>query len=61
VLDARATAHPFFDQAEPLTSSLSRQLALHWRQPPALTAIKLMQSGPLPSDWSEQRAMLGFT
>jgi len=36
------------------------QAILTGRHPPALSAIKLMQSGPLPSDWSQQRAVLGF-
>ena len=33
---------------------------LHGRHPPEMTALKLMQSGPLPIDWQEQRVMLGF-
>jgi len=36
------------------------QAILTGRHPPALSTIKLMQSGRLPSDWTQQRAMLGF-
>jgi len=36
------------------------QAILTGRQPPALSVIKLMQGGPLPTDWSQQRRMLGF-
>ena len=37
------------------------QAILHGRQPPALSVITLMQSGPLPMDWQAQRQRLGFT
>jgi len=36
------------------------QAILTGRHPPALSAIKLMQCGPLPADWAQQRRMLGF-
>ena len=62
----------FASQEQMTGSYIARLIRLAWlapditqailmgRQPAALTAIKLMQSGPLPSDWNEQRAMLGF-
>ena len=34
---------------------------LDGKHPPSLTSDKLMHSLPLPTDWSEQRTMLGFS
>ncbi|MCW3474913.1 recombinase family protein [Limobrevibacterium gyesilva] len=62
----------FANQEQMTGSYISRLVRLAWlapditqailsaQHPPALTAIKLMQSGPLPLDWQEQRAVLGF-
>ena len=36
------------------------QAILHGVQPPALTVMTLMLSGPLPMEWREQRRLLGF-
>lgn len=36
------------------------QAILHGSHPPEVTAIKLMQSGPLPIDWQQQRLLLGL-
>jgi DNA invertase Pin-like site-specific DNA recombinase len=36
------------------------QAILSGTQPPTLTVVKLMQSGTVPADWQEQRAMFGF-
>ncbi len=60
-------------QQEGVTASyIARLLRLAWlapditaaiiqgRQPPALTATRLMQGPPPPLDWQAQRSALGF-
>lgn len=67
-----ASIKEFAEQEQMTGSYVARLIRLAWLapditqailtgdQPPTLTAIRLMQSGPLPIDWQEQRRMLGF-
>ena len=67
-----ANIEAFAHQEQMTGSYIARLVRLAWlapditqailtgRHPPALTAIRLMQSGPLPVDWQAQRVMLGF-
>jgi site-specific DNA recombinase len=60
------------EQEQMTGSYLARLIRLAWlapditqailtgQQPPALSAVRLMQGGPLPIDWQEQRRALGF-
>ena len=67
-----ASIKEFAEQEQMTGSYLARLIRLAWlapditqailtgQQPPALSAVHLMQGGPLPIDWQEQRRVLGF-